>query len=95
LTWPRAYLRGAELRESLDTALADLAAAAPADHPFAAHHRHWLAYFLTKAGRYREAVEQFRAVDGCLGARPRELYADPAGTYSATRAEAVLGGQAG
>jgi hypothetical protein len=89
-----AYLHGTELGEALDTALADLAAG-PADHPFGAHHRHWLAYFLTKAGRYREAVRHFRAVDGCLGARPWELHADPAGTYAATRAEAVLGEQAG
>jgi hypothetical protein len=89
-----AYLRGTELAEALDAALADLAAARP-DHPYRAHHRHWLAYLLTKAGRYQAAVDEFRAIDGNVDARPWNLFADPAGAYTATRAEAVLGGQAG
>jgi hypothetical protein len=87
-----AYHRGRELAEALDAAVADLAAAPP-DHPYGIHHRHWLAYFLTRAGRYAEAVEAFRAIDGYAGARPWELFADPAGTFSAVRAEAVLGWQ--
>ena len=85
-----AYLRGPELAQALDAALADLAAA-PADHPYRARHRHWLAYFLTKAGRHTEAVEEFRAVDGFAGASPWDWFADPAGTFAATRAEAILG----
>ena len=83
---------GGELAEAIDAALADLAAA-PADHPYRTRHRHWLAYFLTKAGRYAEAVEQFRAVDGYVGARPWDVYGDPAGVFSTTRAEALLGWQ--
>ena len=85
-----AFLRGTELGQALDAALADLAAA-PAGHPYQARHRHWLAYFLTKAGRYPEAIEQFRAVDGFAGAWPWELFTDAAGTFAATRAEAILG----
>jgi tetratricopeptide (TPR) repeat protein len=82
--------RGPEVAEALDAAIADLHAA-PADHPYRTNHRHWLAYLLTKAGRYAEAVEEFRAVDGFVGARPWDLFADPTGTYAAARGEAVLG----
>jgi hypothetical protein len=85
-----AYHRGPELAAALNAALADLAAAPP-DHPYRIHHRHWLAFFLTKAGRYAEAVEEFRAIDGYAGARPWELFADPADAFAGTRAEAVLG----
>jgi hypothetical protein len=85
-----AFHRGPELAGALDAALADLAAAPP-DHPYRIHHRHWLAYLLTKAGRHAEAVEEFRAIDGYAGAPPWELFADPAVAFSTTRAEAVLG----
>jgi hypothetical protein len=84
------FHRGPEAAEAIDAALADLAAA-PADHPYRTPHRHWLAYFLTKAGRYAEAVEEFRAVDGYAGVWPWQLFADPAGTFVETRAEAVRG----
>jgi hypothetical protein len=84
------FHRSAEVAQAVDAALADLTAA-PADHPYGRPHRHWLAYLLTKAGRYAEAVEQFRAVDGYAGAWPWELFADPAGTFAKTRAEAVHG----
>lgn len=87
-----AYLQGPEVAEAIDAARADLAAA-PADHPYRAQHRHWLAYLLTTAGRYAEAVEEFRAVDGYAGAWPWQLYADPAATFATTRAEALLGWQ--
>ncbi len=87
-----AYYRGPEVAAALDAAVADLAAA-PLDHPYRIHHRHWLSYFLTKAGRYGAAVEEFRAIDGYAGTRPWEWFADPAGMFSATRAEAVLGWQ--
>jgi hypothetical protein len=88
-----AYFRGAELAGALDAALADLRAA-PLDHPYRAHHRHWLAYFLGKAGRYAEAVEEFRAVDGYAGAWPWSLFADPAGTFANARAHVIRGWQA-
>ena len=88
-----AYLHGAELAGALDAALADLRDAPP-DHPYRAHHRHWLAYFLGKAGRYAEAVEEFRAVDGYAGAWPWSLFGDPAGTFADARAEVIRGWQA-
>lgn len=83
-------IRGPQVAAALDAALADLAAAPP-DHPYRIHHQHWLAYLLTKAGRHSEAVTAFRAVDGYAGARPWDLYADPAGTFAATRDEALRG----
>jgi hypothetical protein len=86
------YYRGPELAEALDAAVADLAAA-PIDHPYRTRHQHWLAYFLTKAGRYAEAVAEFRAVDGYAGAWPWDLFNDPALTFSAVRGEAALGWQ--
>lgn len=85
-----AYLRGPEVAGAIDEARADLAAA-PADHPYQAEHRHWLAYLLTKAGRYTEAVAEFRAIDGYAGAWPWQLHADPAAAFAVTRAEALLG----
>jgi hypothetical protein len=81
-----------EVAGALDAAVADLAASAP-EHPYRASHRHWLAYFLTKAGRYAEAVTEFRAIDGYAGARPWDWSTDPAGTLASTRAEALLGWQ--
>ena len=87
-----AYLRGLEIAEAIDEARADLAAA-PADHPYRAEHRHLLAYVLTKAGRYAEAVQEFQAVDGYAGAWPWQLHTDPAASFAATRAEALLGWQ--
>jgi hypothetical protein len=84
------FHRGPEAAEAVDAALADLAAA-PADHPYRPGHRHLLAYFLTKAGRYAEAVEEFRAIDGYAGAWPWKLFADPVATYVTTRTEAVRG----
>jgi hypothetical protein len=86
------YLRRPEMADAIDEARADLAAA-PADHPYRMEHRHWLAYLLTKAGRYAEAVQEFRAVDGYAGAWPWQLHTDPAATFAATRAEALLGWQ--
>jgi hypothetical protein len=83
---------GGDLAWALDAALADLAAAPP-DHPYRAHLRHWLAYHLTRAGRYPAAVEQFRAIDGYAGAQPWERYPDAAGAFAGTRAEALAGGQ--
>jgi hypothetical protein len=90
----KAYLRGPEVAEALDLALADLAAA-PLDHPYRPHHTHWVAYYLTKAGRHAEAVEAFRAVDGYVGTRPWRLFANPAAVYASVRAEALLGWQGG
>ena len=87
-----AYYRGPELSEALDAAQADLASSPP-DHPYRSNHRHWLAYFFTKAGRYAEAVDEFRAVDGFAGGWPWKVFDDPTTTFANTRAEAISGWQ--
>jgi hypothetical protein len=87
-----AFYRSPELAGALDAAIADLAASAP-EHPFRANHRHWLAYFLTKAGRFAEAVAEFRTIDGYAGAGPWDRFADPVATLASTRADALLGWQ--
>jgi hypothetical protein len=86
------YFQGPEVAEAIDSALDDLAAA-PEGHPYRAEHRHLLAYLLTKAGRPAEAMREFQAVDGYAGAWLWQFHADPAATFAATRAEALLGWQ--
>lgn len=68
---------------------------APADHPVLPHVRHLLAWFLIKAERYGEAIEQLRRVDGHVGAAPWSFSADPAAAYAAHRAVAVAGWERG
>jgi hypothetical protein len=38
-------------------------------------------------------VQEFQAVDGYVGALPWQLHTDPAASFAATRAEALLGWQ--
>ncbi|MGP4003222.1 hypothetical protein [Streptomyces sp. 8N706] len=64
---------------------------APADHAVLPHARHLLVWFLVRAERYAEAMEQLRHVDGHVGAVPWSLGADPAAEYAAYRALAVAG----
>ncbi|MBZ4318427.1 hypothetical protein [Streptomyces huiliensis] len=64
---------------------------APADHPVLPHVRHLLAWFLVNAGRYPEALEHLRAVDGHIGAIPWTYEEDPVAVYTAYRARAVAG----
>ncbi|MGI5339731.1 hypothetical protein ACQEVS_21235 [Streptomyces sp. CA-181903] len=64
---------------------------APADHPVLPHVRHLLVWFLVNAGRYPEALEQLRAVDGHIGAIPWTYEQDPVAVYTAYRARAVSG----
>ncbi|MCC2279467.1 hypothetical protein LKL35_29145 [Streptomyces sp. ET3-23] len=68
---------------------------APSDHPVLPHVRHLLVWFLVRAERYGEAVEQLRAVDGHIGAVPWTYEQDPVAAYTAFRARAVAGWQAG
>ncbi|MFI1200632.1 hypothetical protein ACH4VR_14465 [Streptomyces sp. NPDC020883] len=79
-----------EVTGLVDAALADVAAARP-DHPVLAEARHLLAFFLTKAGRYEAAVEQFRQVDGHVGAVPWVYYTNPAKIYCHFRGKALRG----
>ncbi|MFF3848250.1 hypothetical protein [Streptomyces sp. NPDC002328] len=64
-----AGFRTPEVRELVDTVLADVALADP-DHPRLPEVRHLLAYFLYRQGRYGAALEQFRHVDGFTEALP-------------------------
>lgn len=82
--------RSPAVAAAIDEALADLAAADPA-HPRYGLQLHWLAYFLTKAGRYAEAVDFFRRIGPYCGAWPWTNFDDALSQFTATRAEAVLG----
>ncbi|MFD8545177.1 hypothetical protein [Streptomyces sp. NPDC059649] len=64
---------------------------APADHPMAPHVRHLLVWFLVRAERYAEAMEQLRQVDGHVGAVPWSYGRSPAAEYAAYRALAIAG----
>jgi hypothetical protein len=64
---------------------------APADHPVLPHVRHLLAWFLVRAERWGEALEQLRRVDGHVGAVPWSYGVDPAMEYAVYRALAVAG----
>ncbi|MFE1773480.1 hypothetical protein [Streptomyces sp. NPDC059008] len=64
---------------------------APADHPMAPHVRHLLVWFLVRAERYAEAMEQLRLVDGHVGAVPWSYGHSPAAEYAAYRALAIAG----
>ncbi|MFJ9793858.1 hypothetical protein [Streptomyces globosus] len=77
-----------EVVEAVDAALADLAAAAPGDRRTAAL-RHLLAWMLFWQDRDAEAVEQFRAVDGYVGALPWTRHARPERQYAHARDWAV------
>ncbi|WP_405795320.1 hypothetical protein [Streptomyces sp. NBC_01506] len=77
----------------VDAALADVAAA-PADHPRLPEVRHLLAYFLTRQGRYEEALEQFRLVDSHVNALPWRTRRDPADFFTSTRTKAIRGSEA-
>ncbi|AGP55386.1 hypothetical protein [Streptomyces rapamycinicus] len=68
---------------------------APADHPVLPHVRHLLVFFLVRAERYAEALEQLRHVDGHVGAVPWSYGVDPAAEYTVYRALAVAGWEGG
>ncbi len=82
--------RSPQLAAQVDAALADVAAAPP-DHPDLPRVRHLLAYILVRQGRFEAALEQFRLVDGHVGAVPWSLYEDPAAVYCRWRDKAVRG----
>ncbi|WP_181019086.1 hypothetical protein [Streptomyces roseicoloratus] len=80
--------RTPEMYAAVDALLADVAAADPA-HPRLPEARHLAAYFLNLQGRWDEAVEQFRRVDGYVGVLPWSYRANPAEHYCLTRDECV------
>ncbi|MBW5481970.1 hypothetical protein [Streptomyces bambusae] len=81
---PDVYYKEPHIVAAADAALADLAAADPAD-PRAVRLRHMLAWILYWQDRYEEALEHFRAVDGCIGAVPWSYSGNPRSRYTKAR----------
>ncbi|MFY1677057.1 MULTISPECIES: hypothetical protein [unclassified Streptomyces] len=67
---------------------------ARSDDPTQAHVRHLLLFFLVRAERWAEAMNQLTVVDGHVGAVPWTLAADPAAEFAVYRALAVAGYEA-
>ncbi|MCX4527736.1 MULTISPECIES: hypothetical protein [unclassified Streptomyces] len=82
------FYKAPEIRGAVDAALADLAAADP-DDPRAVWVRHMLAYLLFWQDRDAEAVEQFRRIDGYIGAQPWSYAGNPKSRYVYARDWAV------
>ncbi|MEU7040142.1 hypothetical protein AB0A77_03670 [Streptomyces varsoviensis] len=89
----RGLYRSAVVSRAIDGALYAVQQA-PADHAVLPHVRHLLVWFLVRAERYAEAMEQVRRVDGHVGAVPWSYGASPAAEYAAYRALAVAGWEA-
>ncbi|MGW0833096.1 hypothetical protein [Streptomyces prunicolor] len=68
--------------------------AARPDDPMLAHVRHLLVFFLVRAERWSEAMNQLIHIDGHVGALPWTLSPDPAGEFAVYRALAVAGYEA-
>ncbi|WP_037835801.1 hypothetical protein [Streptomyces sp. NRRL S-244] len=81
---PSVYYKRPEIVAATDAALADVAAADPADRRVA-RVRHMLAWNLYWQDRWTQAVEQFRAVDGYVGATPWTYSADAKARYVQAR----------
>ena len=62
--------------------------------PMPAHVRHLLIFFLVRAERWSEAMNQLIHVDGHVGALPWTLSPDPAAEFTVYRALAVAGYEA-
>jgi hypothetical protein len=67
---------------------------ARADDPMLAHVRHLLVFFLVRAERWAEAMNELVHVDGHVGALPWTLSPDPAAEFAVYRALAVAGYEA-
>ncbi|MGE7387545.1 hypothetical protein ACQKM2_18885 [Streptomyces sp. NPDC004126] len=85
---PETYYKEPEIVAAVDAALADLAAAGD-EHPGTPRIRHMLAYLLFWQDRDAEAVEQFRHVDGHIGAVPWTYAGEPKRRYLYARDWAV------
>ncbi|MEU5080312.1 MULTISPECIES: hypothetical protein [Streptomyces] len=64
------------------------------DDPTLPHVRHLLVFFLVRAERWAEAMDQLIHVDGHVGALPWTLSEDPAAAFALHRALAVAGYEA-
>ncbi|MEV5145081.1 hypothetical protein AB0L14_11675 [Streptomyces sp. NPDC052727] len=68
--------------------------AADPDDPTLPHVRHLLLFFLVRAERWAEAMQQLIHIDGHVGALPWTLFTDPAAEFALHRALAVAGYEA-
>ncbi|MEV7446587.1 hypothetical protein AB0O22_36515 [Streptomyces sp. NPDC091204] len=82
------FFKEPEIVAAVDAALLDLAAAGD-DHPGTARIRHMLAYLLFWQDRDEQAVEQFRHIDGFIGALPWSYAGEPKRRYLYARDWAV------
>ncbi|MFS4097029.1 hypothetical protein [Streptomyces sp. AF1A] len=87
------FYRSEVVTKAMHGALHAVHAARP-DDPMLAHVRHLLIFFLVRAERWAEAMEQLVHVDGHVGALPWILSADPAAEFALYRALAVAGYEA-
>ncbi|MEU3373283.1 hypothetical protein ABZ734_22815 [Streptomyces sp. NPDC006660] len=87
------FYRTAVVSRAMEGALHAVHRARP-DDPALPQVRHLLASFLVRAERWAEAMDQFVALDGHVGALPWTLSEDPAAEYALYRALAVAGYEA-
>ncbi|THV31295.1 hypothetical protein [Glycomyces paridis] len=81
--------RTPQVEAAVDACLAELAACPDAYPRTVIQVRHVLAYVLNLLGRHREAVEQFRAVDGHVGALPWSYFPNTVQEYGWYRRDSV------
>jgi hypothetical protein len=87
------FYRSEVVTKAIHGALFAVHEARPED-PMLAHVRHLLLFFLVRAERWSEAMDQLIHVDGHVGALPWTLSSDPAAEFALYRALAVAGYEA-
>jgi len=89
----RGFYQSEVVTKAIHGALHAVHSARP-DDPMLAHVRHLLVFFLVRAERWAEAMNQLIHIDGHVGALPWTLSADPAAEFAVYRALAVGGYEA-
>ncbi|OIJ65121.1 hypothetical protein [Streptomyces mangrovisoli] len=89
----RGFYQSEVVTKAMHGALFAVHSARP-DDPMLAHVRHLLVFFLVRAERWSEAMDQLIHVDGHVGALPWTLCGDPAAEFAVYRALAVAGYEA-
>ncbi|ARP71998.1 hypothetical protein LK07_22040 [Streptomyces pluripotens] len=89
----RGLYRSEVVVRAMHGALHAVHTADPGD-PVVAHVRHVLVFFLVRAERWAEAMDELTHVDGHVGALPWTLSSDPAAEFALYRALAIAGYEA-
>ncbi|THV31296.1 hypothetical protein [Glycomyces paridis] len=84
----RAY-RTPQVHAAVEACLLEVKTGPDADPDIVFQVRHLLAYFLNRLGRHREAAEQFKAIDGHIGALPWTYCPNPPQEYGWYRRDSV------